>query len=93
MGQAKTSDGTYHAVISDNGDPWVDLNTLISPDPGWELLAAGGINESGTIVGWGINPSGDTEAWIATVPEPSTLALLAMGGFGLLAYSWRRRTA
>ena len=28
---------------------------------------------------------------IATVPEPGTLALLAMGLFGLLAYAWRRR--
>jgi len=25
------------------------------------------------------------------IPEPSTLALLCMGAFGLLAYSWRRR--
>ena len=25
------------------------------------------------------------------IPEPSTLALLAMGAFGLLAYGWRRR--
>ncbi|NQU20419.1 MAG: PEP-CTERM sorting domain-containing protein, partial [Candidatus Nealsonbacteria bacterium] len=25
------------------------------------------------------------------VPEPSTLALLAMGAIGLLAYAWRRR--
>ena len=27
------------------------------------------------------------------IPEPSTLALLAMGAFGLLAYGWRRRKA
>lgn len=26
-----------------------------------------------------------------TVPEPSTLALTAMGGLGLLGYGWRRR--
>jgi hypothetical protein len=25
------------------------------------------------------------------IPEPSTLALLGMGGLGLLAYAWRRR--
>jgi probable HAF family extracellular repeat protein len=47
---------------------------------GWTLAAATGISADGrTIVGTGINPLGDTEAWIATVPEPSSLVLGTIG--------------
>ena len=56
---------------------------------GWMLSEAQGISGDGrTIVGLGINPDGFTEAWIATVPEPSTASLLALGLVGLAA---RRR--
>lgn len=42
---------------------------------GWYLNAATGISADGrTIVGYGVNPQGETEAWIATIPEPGTLA-------------------
>jgi hypothetical protein len=40
---------------------------------GWTLAAATGVSADGTvIVGRGINPSGETEAWIAILPEPIT---------------------
>ena len=32
-----------------------------------------------------------TMNYFGTVPEPGTMALLGMGGLGLLAYAWRRR--
>ena len=38
-----------------------------------------------TIVGYGINPSGNTEAWIATVPEPGTFVLAGVGFVALAA--------
>lgn len=47
---------------------------------GWTLNIAFAISDDGrTIVGEGTNPSGNTEAWIAPIPEPSTALLLACG--------------
>jgi probable HAF family extracellular repeat protein len=48
---------------------------------GWSLISATGVSADGqTIVGSGTNPSGTTEAWVATIPEPYSLVLAAIGG-------------
>jgi probable HAF family extracellular repeat protein len=80
------------------GDPnvMVDLNTLIDPSLGWTLQAALAINDNGWIVGYGLDGSGNTHAFLLTpavIPEPTALAL---GGITILAASaawWRRRRA
>ena len=55
---------------------------------GWRLSAATSISPDGRyIAGYGLNPAGQTEAWIAVIPEPSP-ALLLCAGLGLLS---RRR--
>jgi len=47
---------------------------------GWKLTDAAAVSADGlTIAGSGINPYGNTEAWIATIPEPCTLLLLGIG--------------
>ena len=57
---------------------------------GWNLTIANGISGDGMkIVGEGINPDGNSEAWIATIPEPTSLALLALGS--LVTFSRRKR--
>lgn len=52
---------------------------------GWMLYAATAVSADGqTIVGYGLNPSGSPEAWVATIPEPSTFLLLMFGVTGVL---------
>jgi hypothetical protein len=43
-----------------------------------------------TIVGYGTNPSGNTEAWLATIPEPNTALLVMTGVLGIAANRRRR---
>jgi probable HAF family extracellular repeat protein len=51
---------------------------------GWTLQYVNGISADGrTIVGTGRH-SGRDEAWIATIPEPSSLVLLGLGGILVL---------
>lgn len=53
----------------------------------WSLQVATGVSAGGeTIVGYGIDPEGHTQGWIATIPEPATLVLMG------LAAAWAQRT-
>ncbi|GEM_PF-3083719 len=46
----------------------------------WNLLSVSATDASGNIItGYGINPQGKGELWIAQIPEPATIALIAMG--------------
>ena len=46
----------------------------------WTLAEARGISSDGlTIVGFGINPDGDTEAWMATIPMVVPVPTLSHG--------------
>jgi probable HAF family extracellular repeat protein len=56
---------------------------------GWRLTAATAISTDGrAIVGYGTNPDGDVEGWIAMIPEPATGGLF---GMGLVVLAWLRR--
>ncbi len=76
------------AFIYSNGTI-TDLNNLVDPNSGWNLQDATGINDNGQIVGYGIGPDGQQDAFLLTpTPEPATMGLLAIGLAALLA---RRR--
>ncbi len=61
----------------------------------WELTIAWGVSADGhTITGTGFNPNGQTEAWIAQIPEPSSWALsIASLPAGVLLAGRFRRSA
>ena len=88
-----------HAFLWKGGG-LLDLNSLIPKDSGWELNEAYAINENGQIVGDGTY-RGQTRAFrldpqliavaagiftdVASVPESSTLSMLALGAL-LIAF-------
>jgi probable HAF family extracellular repeat protein len=77
VGHSKTASGSTHAYLYDEG-VMTDLNSLISPTLGWELLFAQDINDSGQIVGYGLI-GGQGHAFLLTpVPEPRTLSLIIL---------------
>lgn len=80
---------TQGAFLWTQQDGMRRLETILSQDlglgpaiQGWELQQATGVSADGmVVVGTGINPDGDQEAWIVRLPEPGqTLAV----GLGLL---------
>ncbi|MGQ9652412.1 MAG: PEP-CTERM sorting domain-containing protein [Phycisphaerae bacterium] len=75
--------GDVHRAVLYDGEGLVDLNALIPLDSGWTLWEAWDINDDGWIVGCGVSPNGVTHGFLL-VPEPGTLALLALAGLALL---------
>lgn len=73
----------YHAFIWEEG-VMRDLNDLLPPASGWELIGASAINDKGWIVGAGLI-AGEHHAFLM-IPEPATLSLLALGGLALLRH-------
>ena len=68
------------------GDLGIDLG-------GWRLEQATGISADGrTIVGTGLDPLGQRAGWIATIPEPVALPLLALCALVLRRPATRRPT-
>ena len=85
VGRAVPLIGGYHAFVWDEISGMRDVKTVLIDFgldlTGWSLTDATGISANGnTIVGFGINPDGNKEAWIATIPEPGTVMLLGIGG-------------
>ena len=80
------------AFIWDSANGMRNLRELLVSEgddlTGWRLTWAYGISGDGsTIVGFGTNPEGSSEAWVArlkSVPEPSTLILTIVVALGLL---------
>jgi len=102
VGHATTADGAS-AFIWDQSNGILSLQALVASEglqlPGWRLSHALAMSADGRfIVGQGINPDGNLEAWIigrqvtvsSAIPEPATL-VMSLLCFTVLGV--RRRTA
>jgi len=94
VGQGTTSDGGA-PIIWDETNGMRILADVLTNDyglgdalAGWDLNVVQAISDDGTvIVGFGVNPDGNLEAWRAVlVPEPSTALLSAFACVGLLVF-------
>jgi probable HAF family extracellular repeat protein len=87
-GYSYTGSGPRTPFIWHAAEGMRDLEVVLSAVgldlTGWGLGEARGLSADGrTIVGVGTNPDGNTEAWIATIPEPGTAILVSIGLAGL----------
>lgn len=83
------SGGTQAFIWTANGGARYVLELLTNDFglnlTGWTLSTAHDVSADGrTIVGHDTNPYGDTEGWIAIIPEPSTIFLMFPIAFPLL---------
>jgi probable HAF family extracellular repeat protein len=91
VGDSLTRGGLRHAFMYTSGSGMIDLNSLIDPLSGWELSVANAINDARQITGFG-QVGGETHAFLLTpIPEPASLALLALA-LPLLVWRNSRRS-
>jgi probable HAF family extracellular repeat protein len=92
VGAGTSSNTVVEAFIWDAMHGMRELDQVLVQDfgldlTGWTLSDATAISDDGlTIVGYGANPSGHGEAWIAFLPEPKAAPLLLAA---LVLVGWR----
>ena len=100
VGSSYLANGTQHGFVFSGGQ-MVDLNSFVTPNSGWVLNQAFGIDNFGNVVGTG-TLNGKVHAFLldplplagpaaAAIPEPGTFALLGLGGVAFAALRRRRR--
>jgi uncharacterized membrane protein len=81
--------GPQSATIWDEQNVAWDLQQLLAEQyglhlAGWQLQTCTAITPDGmTIVGNGLNPQGQQEGWVISIPEPSAAAAVLMAAFAV----------
>jgi probable HAF family extracellular repeat protein len=74
----------YASAFLYSGGTMTDLNTLIPPNSRWTLVAATAINDNGSIVGYGTNATGQSDAFllnpIPRFPHRATASAVVSNG-------------
>jgi probable HAF family extracellular repeat protein len=65
VGTSNVTGGDFHAFVWEDGTMY-DVNDVLDPNDGWEMLWATAVNSDGEITGWATNGSGDTQAVLLT---------------------------
>lgn len=88
VGWSSLDHGAREAFVWENDKGMQSLKTILEyggiDTTGWELSNAQKVSDDGmTIVGFGYNPSGNFEGFVAVIPEPSVFSLFGFFGGGL----------
>ncbi len=78
VGMSNAGPGQFHAFLWEDG-AMVDLNDLIDPDAGWQLLQGEDINDAEQIVGHGYF-EGQTRAFLLTPDEKAWTVMFYLAG-------------
>jgi probable HAF family extracellular repeat protein len=104
VGSSSSANGT-EAFLWSNTDGMQSLRDLLIASgatglAGWTLTEAAAVSADGlSVVGWGKNPDGNEEAWVATfdattaapiVPEPASLIIWFVLALALSGVGWWR---
>jgi probable HAF family extracellular repeat protein len=84
VGGAELPGGGSSAFIYTDSGGMIDLNALVSI-PGWTLVSANGINDSGQVAATGVNAESEYNGCLLTpTPEPGTRGLAFSAVVGAL---------